>query len=159
PSHQIQAGQRGLHQDDVRPLLDVEADLPHRLVRVGALHLVGLAVAELRRGAGRLPEGAVEGRGRLRRVRHDGNARQLAASSALRMPATRPSIMSLGATMSIPARACVTATLPSRYTDASLSTSPSWITPQCPWSVYSHRHTSPITSRSGTARFTARAAC
>ena len=82
-----------------------------------------------------------------------------AASSALRIPATRPSIMSLGATISIPARACVTATLPSRYTDASLSTSPSWITPQCPWSVYSHRHTSPITSSSGTARFTARAAC
>src|SRR5947209_8178745 len=82
-----------------------------------------------------------------------------AASSALRMPATRPSIMSLGATRSTPARACVTATLPSRYTDASFSTSPSWITPQWPWSVYSHRQTSPTTSRSGTARFTARAAC
>src|SRR3989442_1547722 len=48
------------------------------------------------------------------------------------LPAPRPSIMSLGATRSIPARACVTATLPSRYTDASFSTSPSWITPQCP---------------------------
>src|SRR2546426_463745 len=82
-----------------------------------------------------------------------------AASSALRIPATRPSIMSLGATMSMPARACVTATLPSRYTDASLSTSPSCTTPQCPWSVYSHRQASPITSTSGAARFTARAAC
>ena len=55
-----------------------------------------------------------------------------AASSAFRIPATRPSIISLGATMSTPARACDTATLPSKYTDASLSTSPSWITPQCP---------------------------
>src|SRR2546428_679496 len=82
-----------------------------------------------------------------------------AASSALRMPATRPSIMSLGATRSTPARACVTAPWPSRYPDASFSTSPSWITPQWPWSVYSHRQTSPTTSRSGTARFTARAAC
>src|SRR5258708_1109607 len=72
-----------------------------------------------------------------------------AASSALRIPATRPSIMSLGATMSMPARACVTATLPSRYTDASLSTSPSCTTPQCPWSVYSHRQTSPTTTTSG----------
>src|SRR6266480_535666 len=82
-----------------------------------------------------------------------------AASSAFRIPATRPSIISLGATMSMPARACVTATLPSRYTDASLSTSPSCTTPQCPWSVYSHRQASPITSSSGAARFTARAAC
>src|SRR5437879_5234524 len=76
-----------------------------------------------------------------------------AASSALRIPATRPSIMSLGATRSTPARACDTATLPSRYTEASLSMSPSCTTPQCPWSVYSHRHTSPITSSWGTARF------
>src|SRR2546426_1023960 len=80
-----------------------------------------------------------------------------AASSALRIPATRPSIMSLGATMSTPARACDTATLPSRYTEASFSISPSCTTPQCPWSVYSHRHTSPTTSSWGTARLSARA--
>ena len=81
-----------------------------------------------------------------------------AASSAVRIPATRPSIMSLGATTSTPARACDTATLASRYTEASFSTSPSCTTPQCPWSVYSHRHTSPITSSWGTARLSARAA-
>src|SRR2546423_9769111 len=40
-----------------------------------------------------------------------------------RIPATRPSSMSLGATRSTPARACATATLPSRYTDASFSRS------------------------------------
>src|SRR2546429_1863101 len=34
---QIEARQRGLHQDDVRPLLDVEPDLAHRLVGVGPL--------------------------------------------------------------------------------------------------------------------------
>ena len=37
----------------------------------------------------------------------------------------------------------------------SLRTSPSWITPQCPWSVYSHRQTSVVTTIPGTSRLIA----
>ena len=71
------------------------------------------------------------------------------SSRAPRMAATRPSIMSDGATMSAPASACVIAILASSSSVMSLLTSPFWITPQCPWSMYSHRHTSVITTRSG----------
>ena len=70
------------------------------------------------------------------------------------MRATRPSIMSLGATTSAPARACTSAISASTSMVASLSTScsPSRRVrrmPQCPWSVYSSTHTSVITTRSG----------
>ena len=47
------------------------------------------------------------------------------SSSAERIAPTRPSIMSLGATMSAPARACDTASRASSSSVASLSTSPS----------------------------------
>ena len=80
------------------------------------------------------------------------------SSSALRMAATRPSIMSLGATMSAPHSACVTAILASSSRVTSLSTSPSWTTPQWPWSVYSQRHTSVMTTRSGNSSLMARMA-
>ncbi len=86
------------------------------------------------------------------------------ASSAERMARTRPSIMSLGATMSAPAAAWETAVRASSSTEASLRTwkwpsRPRSVTPQCPWLVYSHRHTSVMTSRSGSAAFRARTAC
>ena len=56
------------------------------------------------------------------------------ASSAARMAATRPSIMSLGATMSAPASACVTASLASSSSVTSLMTQPpSSRMPQWPW--------------------------
>ena len=62
----------------------------------------------------------------------------------------RPSIMSLGATMSAPARACETAVRAMSSTLESLSTAPSArSSPQWPWSVYSQRQTSVMTSRSG----------
>ncbi len=58
--------------------------------------------------------------------------------------------MSDGATMSAPARAWLTAVRASSSSVASLSTAPSSrSTPQWPWSVYSHRHTSVTTSSSG----------
>ena len=69
-----------------------------------------------------------------------------AASSALRMAATRPSIMSLGATISAPARACDTAALASHSSVGSFCTSPSTTSPQWPWLVYSQLQTSVITS-------------
>src|SRR6266568_2795408 len=89
------------------------------------------------------------------------------SSSALRSAATRPSIMSEGATMSAPARACATASLASSARVRSLSTTSSppgaptragFRTPQCPWSVYSHMQTSVMTTRPGTSFFSARTA-
>ena len=63
------------------------------------------------------------------------------------MAATRPSIMSEGATISAPARACETAAAASHSSVVSLSTSPLTILPQCPWLVYSQLQTSVMTSR------------
>ena len=64
------------------------------------------------------------------------------------MAATRPSIMSEGATTSAPAAAWLKAVRTSGARDASLTTSPASTIPQCPWSVYAHRHTSVMTTRS-----------
>ena len=52
--------------------------------------------------------------------------------------------------MSAPARACDSASRRSSSRVASLSTSPSLIAPQWPWSVYSHMQTSVITASAGT---------
>ena len=60
-----------------------------------------------------------------------------------------PSIMPLGATMSAPARAWLTATRPRISRVASLSTVSPRSTPQWPWLVYSQQQTSVMSSRSG----------
>ena len=81
------------------------------------------------------------------------------SSRAWRIAPTRPSIMSLGATMSAPARAWATAVLESNSSVWSLSTDPSGAsTPQWPWLVYSQRHRSAITIVCGTASLIARVA-
>ena len=67
--------------------------------------------------------------------------------------------MSLGATMSAPARACDSASRASSSSVASLSTSPFASTPQWPWTVYSHMQTSVITTSCGSSRLSARTAC
>lgn len=55
----------------------------------------------------------------------------------------RPSIMSLGATQCAPARAYESATSAMRAAEGVLSIVPSVLKrPQCPWEVYSQRHTS-----------------
>ena len=74
------------------------------------------------------------------------------------MAHTRPSIMSDGATMSAPARACDNAVFASHCSVVSLSTSPSFTYPQCPWLVYSQLHTSVITSNELVSRLMARIA-
>ena len=61
------------------------------------------------------------------------------------MAATRPSIMSEGATMSAPASTWERAVLASTSKVLSLSTSRPQRMPQWPWSVYSHMHTSVMT--------------
>ena len=80
------------------------------------------------------------------------------SSSWKRIAPTRPSIMSLGATASAPASACEIAVRASSSTVMSLSTSPSRTNPQWPCDVYSQRHTSVITTRSGWASLSARTA-
>src|SRR6266540_4106340 len=75
------------------------------------------------------------------------------SSRARRIAATRPSIMSEGATTSTPARACDRAAFARSGRVASLSTSPSRITPQWPWEVYSSRQTSVTIRISGTSFF------
>ena len=91
-----------------------------------------------------------------------------AASRPLRMAATRPSIMSDGATISIPAFACETAVRARISKVGSLRISYSCVAPfaevffctipQWPCDMYSHRQTSPISSIPGTSLFNARAA-
>ena len=61
------------------------------------------------------------------------------------MAATRPSIMSEGATMSAPASTWERAVLASTSRVLSLSTLWPQRMPQWPWSVYSHMHTSVMT--------------
>src|SRR6266850_4721021 len=103
------------------------------------------------------------------------------SSSAARMAATRPSIMSLGATMSAPASAYASADLASRFSVASLSMMKSQAgtpafakasadkpappdfedlrtMPQWPWLMYSQRQTSQMTMSSGNSFFKARTA-
>ena len=71
----------------------------------------------------------------------------------MRIAPTRPSIMSDGATISAPARACDSASRTSSSSVASLSTSLPSIAPQWPWSVYSHMQTSVITASPGHVLF------
>jgi hypothetical protein len=68
--------------------------------------------------------------------------------------------MSEGATMSAPASAWEAAVreINSRLTSFRTCPVPFSTTPQWPWLVYSHRHTSVTTSISGTASFIARVA-
>ena len=144
----VEVGHGGLHQEHVGAFGDVEVDLAHGFAEIGAVHLVAAAVAELRRGVGGLAEGAVEGGGEFRGVAEDGRVGGGAASSsAARMAATRPSIMSLGATMSAPAWASETAVRASRARVESLSMSivvavAVTTMPQWPCEVYSQRQTS-----------------
>src|SRR6267143_2132056 len=78
------------------------------------------------------------------------------SSRPLRMAATRPSIMSLGATMSAPDCAYATAARASKGSVWSLATATCPRAsrasgPQWPWSVYSHRQTSAMATTSGAA--------
>ena len=76
-----------------------------------------------------------------------------------RVSAIREELDCDGATMSAPARTAVSHARASSSSVASLSTAPSSrSTPQWPWSVYSHRHTSVITSSCGSACLIARVA-
>ncbi len=130
------------------PSLDVGLDLADRLVGVRRVHLVARAVAEARRALGRVAERSVEGGGELRGVRQDPDAlvaRARRARRGSRRPG-RPSCRSVrpGGPRPGPARS-----RSARYRSsvASLSTSSCWSsTPQWPWSVYSSRHRSAITT-------------
>ena len=82
------------------------------------------------------------------------------SSSASRIQPTKPSIMPDGAMTSTPgARVADERARPRFSSEASLSTSPSWTTPQWPWSVYSQKQASGMTTSSGSAFLIARVAC
>jgi len=87
-----------------------------------------------------------------------GTRLKLFSSRVSRISATRPSIMSDGATMSAPALAWDRAVRAIRSREASLSMHSPSTQPQCPWSVYWQRQTSVMTASSGTASLTARVA-
>ena len=106
------------------PSASSSARLAQRLARVGRVHLVAGAVAELGRAVGGLAERAVEAARVLHRVAQDRRRLEpLAVERARGCAPTRPSIMSLGATTSAPACACTTAIFASTSSVASLSTS------------------------------------
>ena len=67
----IEVRKRGFHHHHVGALGDVEGDLVERLARVGRIHLVAAAIAELRRALRGVAERSVERGGVLRRVRED----------------------------------------------------------------------------------------
>ena len=113
-AHDVEIGQRRLDHDHVGPFGQVERHLAQRLAGVGGrVHLVAAAIAELRRAFGGVAERAVERAGELGRVAHDRHVREPAPSSRRRIAPTMPSIMPLGATMSAPAWAWLTACRPS----------------------------------------------
>ena len=102
---QVRAGR--LDHQDVGTLLDVERHLAQRLARVRRVHLVAAAVAEGRRaiapprGTGRRSAEAY-----LTAYERIGVFTWPLRPRARRIAATRPSIMSEGATMSAPASPC-----------------------------------------------------
>ena len=71
------------------------------------------------------------------------------SSRASRIAATLPSIISDGAITSAPAFTRLTDIFAKSGSVSSFKISPSHTRPQCPWDVYSHRHTSAITRSSG----------
>ena len=75
----VEVRKGGLHHQEVGAFRHVQRRLAQRFARVGGVHLVAAAVAELRRALRRLAERAVEGRCVLHRVRHDGQVGEPAA--------------------------------------------------------------------------------
>ena len=106
--------------------------------------------------------GPYSGGGVLGGVGQDRHVLVAVSSRASRMATTWPSIIPEGATTSAPASAWATAARAYRSMVASLSTRPSAVsTPQWPWSVYSSRQRSAMSTRSSptSSRRSARAAC
>ena len=64
----VEIRHRRLHHDHVRAFFQIEFDLAHGLAQVRRVHLVGAAIAEVRRRIGRFAERPIEAAGKLRRV-------------------------------------------------------------------------------------------
>ena len=69
----VEVGHAGFDHDEIRALADVQRDFVQRFVTVGRVHLVVAFVrlAEVRRRADRVAEGAVVGAGVFGGIRHD----------------------------------------------------------------------------------------
>ena len=151
-----------LHHDHVCAFLDVRLNLAHGLAYVRPVHLIRSPVSKLRRRIRRLAEWTIKSRSKFRRIRKNRRIANPASSRALRIAATRPSIMSEGAMMSMPAFASETEVRASNSSEASFTISYSVVAaggaataapsdcgaaftiPQCPCDMYSQRQTSPI---------------
>ena len=72
-AHDVEVSERWFDHDDVRAFHDIEVNFLECLARVGRIHLVLAAVAELRRAVGRIAERPVVARGVLDGVAHDGD--------------------------------------------------------------------------------------
>src|SRR5580658_859820 len=68
----VEIGHGGLHENHVGAFVEVEVDFAHGFAEVGAVHLVGFAVAELGGGVGGFAEGTVKGRCDFGGVAEDG---------------------------------------------------------------------------------------
>ena len=137
----------------------IDLHLAKRLFDVGRIHLMASAIAELWRRIGRFAKRTVEPGAVLGRVRHDA---RLHEARARRAPGGwrqcgRPSCPTARRSPPRRRRARVPPA-PDGSTVASLRISSPSTMPQCPCEVYSHRHTSVITTRSGTSRLIARIA-
>ena len=145
----VEVRQRGLDHHHVGALVDVVRDLDERLAPVGGIHLVAPAVAGPRRALGRVAERAVERRGVLGRVREDRDRREpgTVERGADRRRPGRPSFPTARSRRRRrrPARPrCSRSARASRRCRRrrSLVSNPQW-----PWSVYSSRQSSAISTR------------
>ena len=126
---------------------------------VGRIHLVAAPVAELRCRFGGIAEGPVERSGELRGVAENRRVREVGvvqrAADRAHAPVhhvARRHDVGPGARRARRPRA--PAIRASRHCPRHRRA----VTPQWPWSVYSHMHTSVITTRSGSSRLSARTA-
>ena len=148
----VQIGQRRLHHDDVRAFFEIERHFAQRLARIRRIHLVAAPVAKLRRGLRGFAERPVERGAIFRGVGKNRDILEivLVEPAPDGAPRARPSCPKARRYPLRRARARAPHP-PAARVSGSFSTSPSFITPQWPWLVYSHRQTSVITSRSSFA--------
>src|ERR1017187_5737303 len=67
-AYDVEVGHGRLHEDHVGAFAEVEVNFAHGFADVGAVHLIGLAVAELGCGIGGFAERSGKGAGKLRGV-------------------------------------------------------------------------------------------
>ena len=67
----VEIRQRRLDHNNIGAFIDIEPDFAQRFIGIGRIHLVGTAIAKLRRTFGGIAKRAVKDGSKLRRVTHD----------------------------------------------------------------------------------------